>query len=318
MKFSFLVPVYNGQDYIEKCINSLTNQTYKDYYQIIIVDDGSTDNTYNILKKLQRKNKNIRLYKRKNNGISNTRNYLVEKCYTEYFIFVDSDDYVDSNLLIEVNKHLTNKNIDVLKYQANIIDLDGNTINKFSDDYFDLSGEEAFKHLVLKKNFFDVVWMYVFNRNFWLKNDFKFFEKLYHEDFGLIPLTILCASRIISINYNGYNYVQTKNSIMRTNCDDKEIIKAKHLLILFDDLKTKVYKMRLSDDTQKIFNSYIANALLLKANNVPSKYMKKYMLNLKKRKIHNLLLTDNISRIIKKYLVKYNLKLYLTLQKRSR
>lgn len=317
MKFSFLVPVYNGQKYIKKCIDSLLNQNYDEGYDIIIVDDGSIDNTYKILKKLQKNNNNIKIYRKENGGISSTRNFLVSKCKTEYFIFVDSDDFVDPNLLKNISKSLVSPDIDVLKYQATIIDLEGNTLKSFDDEYFDLNGQNAFNHLVNKKNFFDVVWLYAFNRNFWIDNDFKFYDKLYHEDFGLIPYVILKAKRIISINYNGYYYVQTNNSIMRTNNDDKEILKAKHLLILFDYLKGAVYKLDLNQTTLKIFDSYIANALLLKANYVPKKYLNQYIIELKERRIWNLLLTDTIGRKIKRILVKFNLKLYINFQKKK-
>lgn len=317
MKFSFLVPVYNGQHYIEKCLNSLLNQTYKKPYEIIVVDDGSKDDTYKILKKIQKNNNNIKVYRRENHGISSTRNYLVSKCNSDYFIFVDSDDYVDKNLLKEVNKNIKNSRIDILKYQTTIVDVNGNTIKQYEGDNFNLSGQEAFKTLVHKKNFFDVVWMYAFNKKFWMNHNFQFYDKLLHEDFGLIPYVILCAKKIVSINYNGYFYVQTNNSIMRTNNDEKEIIKAKHLLILFDNLKKNVYKLKLKKEVLDLFNSYAANALLLKANSVPAKYLNEYISELKKREVYKLLLNNSIIRKIKKMCVKYNIKLYINIQRKK-
>lgn len=316
MKFSFLVPVYNGQSYIEKCLNSLLNQTYNKPYEIIVVDDGSKDDTYNILKKIKKKHKNLKIYHKENEGISATRNYLLNKCNTEYFIFIDSDDYVDENLLTEIDKMIGKKKVDIVKFQATIVDLNGNPLQKFSDDKFSLNGTKAFASLVNKKNFFDVVWMYAFNRDFWMKNNFSFYNNMYHEDFGLIPYVILCAKKIISINYNGYYYVQTHNSIMRTNNEEKEIIKAKHLLILFDDLKDKVYKLNLDNNTISLFNSYIANALLLKANSVPKKYLDEYINEMKKRNVANLLLDDTFTRKFKKKLIEYNIKLFVNIERK--
>ena len=318
MKFSFLVPVYNGQNYIEKCIQSLLKQTYNEPYEIVIVDDGSKDDTSKILKEYKKKYPNIRVYHRENHGISSTRNYLVSKCNTEYFIFVDSDDYVDKNLLKNIDKKITTNEIDIVKFQVTTVDTNGNELIKYEDEDFILDGQAAFNHMVHKKNFFDVVWMYAFNRKFWEKNNFLFYEKLFHEDFGLIPYVILSANKIISINYNGYYYVQTDNSIMRTNNPEKEIMKAKHLLTLFDHLKKLVYKLKLDQNTKALFNSYIANALLLKANFVPDEYLNEYLLEMKKRNISNLLLRDTFIRKIKSVLIKNNMNLYIKISRRRK
>lgn len=317
MKFSFLVPVFNGEKYIEKCVESLVNQSYKGEYEIIITDDGSTDNTYKVLKSISKKHKNVKVYTKKNGGVSNTRNFMVKKCSSDYFIFVDSDDAVDIDLLETINKNLK-KNTDIIKYQFTTVDISGNDICKYEDDYFELDGISAFNYLVEKKNFFDVVWLYAFNRNFWLNNNLKFIENVYHEDFGLIPYAILLAKKIISINFNGYYYVQTENSIMRTNSESKEIKKAENLLVVFDDLRNKVAKLNLDDATKTIFDSYTANALLLKANSVPKKHLNKYIVELKKRKISDLVITNSFVRKIKRFLIKYNLKLYIYFQKISK
>lgn len=90
-KVSLIVPVYNTSKYLEKCINSLINQTLKDI-EIIIINDGSTDNSEKIIKKFN--DKRIKYIAKQNEGIGKTRNLGIEKATGEYLAFVDSDDYL--------------------------------------------------------------------------------------------------------------------------------------------------------------------------------------------------------------------------------
>ena len=89
---SIIVPAYNVEKYISKCIESLINQTYKNI-EIIIINDGSRDNTENIIKKF--KDKRIKYYKNVNQGIGKTRNFGIDKSNGEFLMFIDSDDFLD-------------------------------------------------------------------------------------------------------------------------------------------------------------------------------------------------------------------------------
>ena len=94
-KVSVIVPVYNVEDYIEKCLNSLVNQTLEDI-EIIIVNDGSKDNSENIIKSfLSRYPQKIKYLKKENGGLSDARNYGIPYAIGEYIAFLDSDDYVE-------------------------------------------------------------------------------------------------------------------------------------------------------------------------------------------------------------------------------
>ena len=94
VKVSVIVPVYNVEKYIDKCLTSLVNQTLKDI-EIIIVNDGSPDKSQKIIDKYVKKHSNIKSYIKKNGGISSARNYGLKYAHGEYIAFVDSDDYVD-------------------------------------------------------------------------------------------------------------------------------------------------------------------------------------------------------------------------------
>ena len=106
MLISIIVPMYNSEKYISRCLESLIKQTYKNI-EIIVVDDGSNDNSINIVTSLN--DKRIRLYKKENSGVSLTRNFAIEKSKGDLLLFVDSDDYIDINMVAKLVKKVKNK-----------------------------------------------------------------------------------------------------------------------------------------------------------------------------------------------------------------
>ena len=97
-KFSIIIPVYNVEKYLKKCLDSVFNQTYKDY-EVIVVNDGTKDNSMDIVKDYD-----VKVINQKNQGLSAARNAGVKKATGEYLIFLDSDDYWEKDLLKELSK----------------------------------------------------------------------------------------------------------------------------------------------------------------------------------------------------------------------
>lgn len=97
-KISVIIPVYNVEKYLEKCVNSVLNQTFKDI-EILIVNDGSTDRSQIIIDDLAEKNGCIHAFKKENGGLSSARNYALDRAKGEYVTFLDSDDYLDPDYL---------------------------------------------------------------------------------------------------------------------------------------------------------------------------------------------------------------------------
>ena len=109
-KISILIPVYNGEKYIKKCLDSAISQTYKNI-DIIVIDDGCTDNTVNIVKQY----KNIKIYHNsKNMGIGFSRNLAIQKCETDLFIFLDSDDTLEKNCIELLYNKMISTNADIV------------------------------------------------------------------------------------------------------------------------------------------------------------------------------------------------------------
>ena len=117
MKISIIVPIYNIENYIEKCLTSIINQTYNNY-ELILVNDGSTDSSETICKKIAKENKQIKYFYKKNGGLSDARNYGIRKSSGEYLMFVDGDDFLESkDSLKKIVSRLESSSLDVLQYK---------------------------------------------------------------------------------------------------------------------------------------------------------------------------------------------------------
>lgn len=115
---SVIIPIYNVEEYLEKCVNSVLNQTYSDL-EIILVDDGSTDNSGKICDELKNKDNRIIVIHQENQGLSAARNAGIAKALGEYIAFVDSDDYIMEDMYETLYKNLekTDADISICKYQ---------------------------------------------------------------------------------------------------------------------------------------------------------------------------------------------------------
>ena len=110
---SIIVPVYNVEKYIDKCLNSLVNQTLKNI-EIIVVNDGTKDNSQKIIDKYTKKYSFIRSYIKENGGLSSARNYGLKHAKGEYIAFVDSDDFVDKNMFEQMYLYAKNNKYDIV------------------------------------------------------------------------------------------------------------------------------------------------------------------------------------------------------------
>lgn len=306
MKFSFIIPVYNTEHYLKKCLDSIVNQTYKNF-EIIVVNDGSPDNSQQIIQKYTDKYSFIKGYIKKNNGLSSARNFGVKKATGDYLIFVDSDDYIEKDLLKNINQNL--ENVDILKYQVKKIinesveKIDGITFDKVEPKYI-------FEKLAAS-SLFEPAWLYAINRKFYLKNNFKFADKKLHEDLGLIPYIIIKAKTIKSIDYIGYNYVIRENSIITNQTIENNLKKFNDVLYHYDNLIGLIENENMDLKTKNIFKSFLANEVILKAQTLDKTNYKYGINEIKKRKVLSNLLSNNIKRLGKKIYLKLMFKYHI-------
>lgn len=202
IKFSIVVPAYNIQDYIEKCLDSILEQTYKNY-EIIVVNDGSTDNTKNIIDEYAKEN--IKIVHKENGGLSSARNEGVKYVEGDYIWFIDGDDYIEPNALELLYKKTQEEKYDVItfSYYYDYIDKKINFIDRFN---------------VSDKNTIPLIcnsaWSKIYNTKFYLENKFEFLHGKIYEDLALIPYIMVKAKSIGVVDNAIYNYVQREGSIM--------------------------------------------------------------------------------------------------------
>lgn len=109
---SVIIPVYNAEKYLEQCLNSIKNQTYKNF-EVIIVNDGSKDNTDSICKKFAQSDSRFRYFSKENGGVSSARNFGLDNANGHYITFIDGDDWVEHNHLEILIKSITENNSDI-------------------------------------------------------------------------------------------------------------------------------------------------------------------------------------------------------------
>ena len=288
-KFSIIVPVYNVEKYIGKCLESIKNQTYKDY-EVIVVNDGSTDKSMEIAKEY-----NVKVINTKHVSVSEARNIGVKHATGEYLMFLDSDDFWDNKLLEEITKSLKNTP-DLVRFQVRTVTDDGVVTNYNEEEFQDMTGEKAFEHIVTY-HFVECVWAYAIKREYYIKEKFQFKKGMVHEDFGLTPLIIIKAKKVNSIKYIGYNYFRRKGSIMNTPDYEWTKIKVKdfycHYLFLINEIEQTNIK-------QEVFKSYCANSVILEICTLKNPEYREYKKKLKEDKVFDKLLTSTLSRKIKK------------------
>ena len=300
-KFSIIIPVYNVEKYIKKCLDSVFNQTYKDF-EVIVVNDGTKDNSMDIVKEYD-----VKIINQRNGGLSNARNKGVEKAKGEYIIFLDSDDYWENELLEKISLSINNKP-DIVRFQ--IQDVIANDVFKYPEEEFNsLSGKDAFKKIV---GFHHVenAWCYAIRRKYYVDNKFEFSLGKTHEDFGLMPLVIFKAKKVNSINYIGYNYIKRDNSIINTNDYEKT---KKKVNDFYDHYKYLIKETEKLKDSE-IIRSFAANSLIIKITDLKGLDYKNYKNKLKEDRVFDNVISNSLKRKIKKCVMKISPKLFIKIK----
>ena len=189
MKISIIIPVYNVEKYLEKCLNSVLNQTFTDY-EVICVNDGSTDGSLTILRDYEKQFKNLIVIDTENGGTASARNIGLENAKGEYIWFVDSDDWIEENSLQILDSQLKNEKPDVLCFNGKVVYEEDRHIefDEIQPENF-TSGWDYYNKYALqgRKFHFVCVVLRVYRRNFLIENDLFFDKNVSFEDNLWIP-----------------------------------------------------------------------------------------------------------------------------------
>jgi len=234
---SIVVPAYNAEKYIGKCLDSLINQTKKEL-EFIIVNDGSKDNTEEIVKSYN--DKRIKYYKNKNQGIGKTRNFGIEKSNSKYIMFLDSDDYLELTACEELYNKVEQDNLDLVICDF-YKEYDDGRIEKIINPSFENSSLKDNPNIITE---FLCPWAKIYRRDLLIKNNIRFVEDLKYEDAPFVIEALDKANKIGKIdkclNYylihgNSETTVRDKRcfdilkivDIIRTYTKDKPYLKDK-------------------------------------------------------------------------------------------
>lgn len=217
LKLSIIVPVYNVEKYLERCVNSLLHQDIdKSEYEIILVNDGSTDNSYEIAKRLTADNENIILLSQENQGLSGARNTGIEVIRGQYVMFVDSDDYVKENVLKSIVFAAESNSLDICIYKCMAKWVDGT----FHDDMgqpFEINKIFSGEQLLLQGYQVASVWNCLYRTDFIKHNNMRFYPRILHEDVEFNNRIYPLAKRVMLIDTVCYYYCIHTDTLSRGN-----------------------------------------------------------------------------------------------------
>ena len=206
MKISIVIPVYNVESFIKKCLDSIINQTYGNF-EVILVDDGSTDKSGSICDEYASKDKRIKVYHKKNGGAARARNFGINKISGDYLFFVDGDDYIDKNALEKMIAKAVNNDIVYCDYKV-----------AFSD------GKVEDRKLISFPLFNDRVHVTamptpcckLIKTSFFKKSNIKFLEGMCFEDNAIMPVLSAEAKNTFYLEEPLYFYYQRAGSTLNS------------------------------------------------------------------------------------------------------
>ena len=272
VKVSVGVPVYNVAEYLRQCLDSIKQQSFQDF-EVIMVDDGSTDNSFEICQEYVFKDKRFKLYHQENKGLAGARNTCLKHMNGEYVTWVDSDDWIEVN-------YLKNLVMEQIKTQADIVSMGfkmfrngkyyivGEDISKKYGELQDniIPKEIAIADIFSGEYFLIHMWGNLIDIN--LYSGFKCSENIMYEDTGNKFKLFLRAKKIVGLPKLNYIYRMRENSIMdkaRSTKDFDRIVKSRisvisnieKLMYYLDISNIKIRKVE--EETNKIFNEYLVN-----------------------------------------------------------
>ena len=297
---SVIIPIYNAEKYLEKCLTSILNQDCKNI-ELLLIDDGSTDNSGSICDYYAQRYSNVFAYHKKNNGSASARNYGLALSKGDYISFVDADDYLNRNFFnILLNL--------AIRHDADIVQCDYITVKEYVEEsaeaqttidecynrITEYQNTDVLKMFCNKKSYIKeaVLWNKIYKKE--LFEGLRFPENKYVDDEFLICQIIYRAQKIIDVDLKLYYYYMSENSQMRSNptiknIDVVEVIE--NQLNFFDEVNQRtLYNMLL----YRYYSSISSSIYLIKRYFPTEKDILKVLVD-KKKNWYNALLVKEIS-----------------------
>ncbi|HFI0654920.1 TPA: glycosyltransferase family 2 protein, partial [Streptococcus suis] len=217
---SIIVPIYNVEKFLPRCIESICNQTYENI-EILLINDGSTDGSEQICMDFMKRDSRIRYFLKENGGLSDARNYGIERACGKYLAFIDSDDFVESDFILRLYDALVQQNASVAIAGFSKVDENGTILKKelLENEELVLTGREVCKKLHSEKGqVFVVAWNKLYKKE--LFSNVQYAKGKIHEDEYIAYQLFYDLDRIAVVNDSLYYYVERQESITRTQMTD--------------------------------------------------------------------------------------------------
>lgn len=220
---SVIVPVYKVEAYLDRCVQSIVNQTYQNL-EIILVDDGSPDNCGAMCDAWAEKDSRIRVIHKSNGGLSDARNAGMAIATGEYIAFVDSDDWLDAQMYQCLYEAMVTTDSDIASCGARRVWLDGRPSQELRavNRDFVMECEAAMKALITSDGMVQTVWNNIYRRD--VIDGILFPVGLIHEDEFWTWKVIARSRRVVTVKESYYNYLQRTNSIMGIGFTEKRLL----------------------------------------------------------------------------------------------
>lgn len=208
---SVIVPIYNVEEYLDRCVESIVNQTYKNL-EIILVDDGSPDNCPKMCDSWSEKDNRIKVVHKENGGLSDARNAGMPFATGEIISFIDSDDWIELDMFERMLSRMQKDNSDMVSCGVKWVEEDGSLIRDVTSENEVLDTMIAMKELLNDRKLKQHVWNKIYKYD--LIKDIPFEKGKYHEDVFWSYQIVGRAKKVSVVKESFYNYVQRSNSIM--------------------------------------------------------------------------------------------------------
>lgn len=220
-----VIPIYNVEKYLEKCIKSVLNQTYKNI-EVLLINDGSPDNSDKIMERFSEKDDRIKCFYKKNGGLSDARNYALKRANGKYICFIDSDDFIDKTYVEKLYNSIIKEKSEIA--WCNFRKIKNNDKKEkiiiTEEDLWSFEMASACNKLFLTSLF--------------KKNKIEFPKGIWYEDLATIPRIIFISKKVSWVNEDLYNYNYNSSSITKTY-SNRCLEMKKVLEILYDFAKER-------------------------------------------------------------------------------
>lgn len=264
-KISVIVPVYNVEQYLERCVNSIINQTYENL-EIILVDDGSTDRSGEMCDSFAEKDERIKVVHKENGGASAARNRGLDICLGEYVTFVDSDDWLDIHMYKDLMELMVNMDADIVECNWEVI------YDEMKDIKQPVTEVTVLRQVEAEKALFDgsgratiLPWNKIYKKNLFKNNRFP--EGMMCEDQWLLPKIYMMCKKTVYTNQKYYYYYQSPNSVMRASFGKKNLA----ALVSFEETRNLYINNDLEELVELCDATYCF--LLIKYYNLSKKFL---------------------------------------------